>query len=174
MIEISELGEPVLREPAQPILDPTSAQTRVLVDQMVNALKRERGIGIAAPQIGVSQQAFIVAPNQKINPPYTDLNTGLVVINPKISFLTNESSYEWEGCLSLPGLRGLVPRQCNIMIEYYNVDGEFKSETYTGFTARIFLHEFDHLNGVMFIDRVEDLKNQLITDHVYSRTMDND
>ena len=68
----------------------------------------------------------------------------------------------------------MVPRQCNIMIEYFTLDGEFRSETYTGFTARIFLHEFDHLNGVMFIDRVEDLKNQLITDHVYAAMMDND
>ena len=173
MVEITELGEPVLREIAEPIADPTSAQTRLLVDQMVKALKKERGIGIAAPQIGVSQQVFIVAPSQKINPPYTHLDTGLVVINPKISFLTDESTYEWEGCLSVPGLRGLVPRQCNIMIEYFTLDGEFRSETYTGFTARVFLHEFDHLNGVMFIDRVEDLKNQLITDHVYACMMDN-
>ena len=70
MVEITELGESVLREVAQPIADPTSAQTRLLVDQMVKALKKERGIGIAAPQIGVSQQVFIVAPTQKINPPY--------------------------------------------------------------------------------------------------------
>jgi peptide deformylase len=172
MSYIVELGDPVLRKPARPVVDVTSNETKLIIEKMVVTLKKERGIGIAAPQIGVDQQVFIVAPNQKLVAPYDDISTGLVVINPTVSFLTDEITHEWEGCLSIPGVRGYIPRQCNIMIEYTNVLGEFKSETYNDFTARIFLHEYDHLLGVVFLDRIEDLKRHLITDGFYNQMME--
>lgn len=109
MNHVVELGDPCLRAPATPVLDPCSPDTLRIIQQMVVALKGHRGIGIAAPQIGISKQLFIVAPHQSIAHPYTSLTTGLVVINPSISILTDDVTYEWEGCLSIPGLRGYIP-----------------------------------------------------------------
>ena len=102
MSYIVELGEPILREKTQPVLDPVAIETKMIIEQMVKTLKQEKG-GIAAPQIGIAQQIFIVAPNQKVQSPYTNLETGLVVINPTISTLSDQVSHEWEGCLSIRG-----------------------------------------------------------------------
>ena len=162
-----ELGDPVLRQIAEPVEDVFSAETKTIIEHMKQALEDQKGIGIAAPQIGVSKQIFIVAPNQELRAPYDSLDTGLVVINPKITQHQVRMTNEWEGCLSIPGIRGLVPRQCDITIEYTNYHGEVRSERYVDFTARIFLHEFDHLIGTVFIDRIENLKEHLITDAYY-------
>ncbi|MEK9727529.1 MAG: peptide deformylase [Candidatus Margulisiibacteriota bacterium] len=171
MSHIVELGDPILRQPTQPVADVQSAETKLAIDRMVTTLREEKGIGIAAPQVGIDQQIFIVAPSQKIERPYTNLETGLVVINPTISILSDDITHEWEGCLSIPGIRGYVPRQCNILIEYTDAMGNFRSETYTEFTARIFLHEYDHLVGVVFLDRIE--KNtDIITDGYYAKIME--
>lgn len=169
-----ELGNPVLRQIADPVDDTFSKETRAIIERMMQTLDEQRGIGIAAPQIGVSKQIFIVAPNQELQPPYDIVDTGLVVINPKITQNNVAVTHEWEGCLSIPGIRGLVPRSCDITIEYTNVHGEFRSERYTDFTARIFLHEFDHLIGTVFIDRIENLKEHLITDATYMKMMEDD
>ena len=169
---ITHLGDPVLRAQTTPVDDVFSSETTQIIDQMVATLLKQKGIGIAAPQIGVSKQIFIVAPNQKIISPYDNLNTGLVVINPSIEFNTKKVDFEWEGCLSIPGIRGFVPRQCDITITYTNRHGELKSERYKDFTARIFLHEFDHLHGTLFIDRLQNYKQDLITDEYYAKLME--
>lgn len=174
MSQVVQLGDPLLRQSTQLIDDPLSPKTKAMIDQMVMTLKKEKGIGIAGPQVGFDQQIFIVAPNQVIKAPYTNLETGLVVMNPKISFLTDDITYEWEGCLSIPGIRGYVPRKCNIMIEYMDAAGQDRSEVYSEFIARIFLHEYDHLIGTLFIDLVDDLKTQLITDAYYMQLMEDE
>jgi peptide deformylase len=171
---IIELGDPCLRKPAQPVTDVHSPQLRVVIETMAKALKKEKGVGIAAPQVGVSQQLFIVANNQVVQPPYTSLNTGLVVINPTLSILTDDTTYEWEGCLSIPGIRGYIPRQCHIMVEYMTIHGDRVSNTYDGFTARIFLHEYDHLIGRVFLDHVEDMQHHIITDAYYTKMMEDE
>lgn len=167
-----EMGDPVLRQKAAPIADVFSAETKATIDTMIKALIEQKGIGIAAPQVGVAKQIFIVAPNQKIQLPYDNIDTGLVVINPSISFNTKKITHEWEGCLSVPGIRGYVPRQCDITINYTNYHGEIRSESYDGFTARIFLHEYDHLSGTLFLDRIENLKDHLITDAYYKQLLE--
>jgi peptide deformylase len=169
-----ELGDPVLRQVADPVADIFSPETSAIIDRMMQTLAEQRGIGIAAPQIGVPKQLFIVAPNQELRPPYDTINTGLVVINPKITQHNVALTHEWEGCLSIPGIRGLVPRHCDITIEYTNMHGEVRSERYKDFTARIFLHEYDHLVGTVFIDRIENLKEHLITDASYMKMMEDD
>ena len=108
MSHVVQLGDPLLRQSTQLINDPLSPKTKAMIDQMVMTLK-EKGIGIAGPQVGFDQQIFIVAPNQVIKAPYTKLETGLVVMNPKISFLTDDITYEWEGCLSILGFAGMCP-----------------------------------------------------------------
>ena len=167
-----ELGNPVLTQVAHPVSDVFSPDTQALINGMVATLKRMNGIGLAAPQVGVSQRLFIVAPEQILQPPYDRLDTGLVVINPEIKVIGHKVTREWEGCLSIPGIRGHVPRNCNITIVYTNVHGERVSADYTGFTARIFLHEFDHLNGIVFLDHLDNLSQELITDRVYEQRMD--
>jgi len=169
-----ELGDPVLRQVANPVEDIFSTETSAIIDRMMQTLEDQRGIGIAAPQIGAPKQIFIVAPNQDLCPPYDTIKTGLVVINPKIIQHKVPVTHEWEGCLSIPGIRGLVPRHCDITIEYTNMHGEVRSERYKNFTARIFLHEFDHLIGTVFIDRIENLKEHLITDATYMKMMEDD
>ena len=171
MARICQLGHPVLRTIAAPVIEPIDNSVWRLVRDMHRVLLDEKGIGIAAPQIGVSKQVFIVAPNQVVNPPYTSLDTGLVVINPTISALTDTVTHEWEGCLSIPGIRGYIPRRCHILVEYTTLNGERVSETYTDFTARIFLHEYDHLMGLVFLDRVESIKTDVITDQFYDELM---
>lgn len=171
---ITHLGDPVLRQETTEITDIFSKETEMIIDKLVSTLINERGIGIAGPQVGILKQIFIVAPNQKVTAPYDNLDTGLVVINPSITFNTQKEHYEWEGCLSIPGIRGYVPRKCDITINYTNRHGEIKSEQYDDFIARIFLHEYDHLRGILFIDRVEDIKKDLITDDYYKHLMEED
>ena len=164
-----ELGDPVLRQTATPVEDVFSSETQAIIDKMKQELHAQRGIGIAAPQIGESKQIFIVAPHQELKPPYDHIESGLIVINPSITFNTDKVTHEWEGCLSIPGIRGWVPRQCDITINYTNCHGEIRSERYQEFTARIFLHEYDHLIGTMFVDQIEDIKEHLITDAYYMK-----
>ena len=170
--EVIQLGHPTLRAKCKPVDDVFDPQIQTLIDDMIDTLIDQKGIGLAAPQIGVDYQLFIVAPEQKFKRPNDSLENGLVVINPKIEFLPMKETLEWEGCLSIPGIRGLVPRACNIKITYTNRMGELKVETYSEFTARIFLHEYDHLNGVMFLDRLNNIKTDLITDSVYAKLVE--
>jgi peptide deformylase len=174
MGNVLEMGEICLRKVSKSVDDVFSKKTQRIIDEMIDALLDKKGIGIAAPQIGYNERIFIVAPNQKINAPYDSIDTGLIVINPSISFLTKKESLEWEGCLSIPGFRGLVSRACDIKITYTNCHGEVKSERYKDFTARIFLHEYDHLEGVLFLDRIKNFKDHLITDAVYMARQEED
>jgi peptide deformylase len=171
-IEVVELGHPTLRKKALPIDDIFSNETETLIENLIQALKKHKGIGIAAPQIGVDKQLFIVAPYQEVSAPYTNLDSGLIVINPTITLNTKQVTYEWEGCLSIPGLRGRIPRQCDITIEYTNKFGEIVHGHYKDFTARIFLHEYDHLIGRMFVDLIENPRTDLMTDAVYVQLME--
>jgi peptide deformylase len=173
MNSIIELGHKTLRKKASPVADVFSPEIASLIDHMVEELQKKKGIGIAAPQIGVSKQVFIVAP-EGLSAPYDSLDNGLVVINPTIICKTETVTYEWEGCLSIPGIRGYIPRQCDITITYTNCHGELKKEHYSDFTARIFLHEYDHLMGVMFIDHIENIQTDLITDGFYKMLSEDD
>ena len=155
-----------------PADDVFSAATTEIMNRSGAPLRQEMETGIAAPHVGITKQILIVALKQTIEPPYDNLETGLVVINPSIKFNNKQADYEWEGCLSIPGIRGYVPRICDITITYTNRHGELKSEQYSEFIARIFLHEYDHLQGVLFIDRVEDIKRDLITDDYYKHLME--
>ena len=125
---------------------------------MRDSMKHYGGIGIAAPQIGVSLQvALIELPDvnrygEEINLPLTTF------INPKIEYLTQEEQGFWEGCLSVPGLRGYVERPKKVMVSYLNEKGEAKEILAEGFLATVLQHELDHLSGTLYIDRIKDPK----------------
>ena len=170
--ELIHLGDKTLRTPSEPIDDVFDPSIQRLIDDMIETLVDQKGIGLAAPQVGINKQLFIVAPDQKFKSPHDSIEKGLVVINPTIEHLGDEETPEWEGCLSIPGIRGVVFRNCNIRINYTNRMGELKSEVYTEFIARIFLHEYDHLIGVMFLDRIKNIQTDLISDKVYMDMME--
>lgn len=113
------------------------------------------GVGIAAPQVAQSRRMFIVA--SRPNPRYPDAPEmePTTMINPRILAHSEQMVKGWEGCLSIPGIRGLVPRYQAIEVEYIGRDGKRHQQELTGFVARIFQHELDHLNGIVFLDRVE-------------------
>jgi peptide deformylase len=166
--QIAQLGHPVLREPAKPIEFPIAADVRVLIDDMLATLRDANGVGIAAPQVYEPARLFIVAP--KPNPRYPDAPNVApeVVINPEIVDRLDELVKGWEGCLSIPGLRGHVPRHRLIRARYWTIDGTEVEREFEDFVARIFQHEEDHLNGIVFLDRLESTRD-VITEKEYQK-----
>ena len=173
ILDVVQLGDPILREQCSPVENVFDDSVQTFIDNMIDTLIDQKGIGLAAPQVGVSQQIFVVSPNQAFSPPNDSIENGLVVINPTIETLSTTITHEWEGCLSIPGIRGYTPRICDIQINYMNRLGEIRTEQYHEFIARIFLHEFDHLQGTVFLDLIKNTKTDLMTDAVYEYLLNN-
>jgi peptide deformylase len=135
------------------ILDPAF---QAWIDSLIRCGQEQDGVGIAAPQVGKSIRLFIMAPNP--NPRYPDAPTmaPTAIINPVIVHVSTEMEKGWEGCLSVPGFRGLVPRHCEIEVQYLDRMGQSHSAHFTGFLARLFQHEFDHLEGILYPERMID------------------
>lgn len=163
---IVQLGNPTLRQVAAPIADVTAPEIQALIDSLLTTVKQANGVGIAAPQVGHSVRLFIVA--SRPNPRYPDAPTmpPIAMLNPRILAQSVERVKGWEGCLSVPGMRGLVPRSQAIVVEYTERDGRVQQQELTGFVARIFQHELDHLDGKVFLDRVEST-DDLMTEHEF-------
>ncbi|WP_422927411.1 peptide deformylase [Singulisphaera sp. PoT] len=166
--QIAQLGHPVLRTDAERVILPASDATRALVADMLDTMRDAHGVGIAAPQVYDSSAIFIVAsrPNPRYpNAPEMDPQ---VVINPEIIERSDEIVKGWEGCLSIPGLRGFVPRPRRIVVRYQDLEGEVFEREFEDFVARVFQHEDDHLHGLVFIDRLESPKD-LVCEKEYQR-----
>jgi len=170
--EVLRMGHPTLRVKASPVSkeEILSDEFKSLINDMFETMEAEEGIGIAAPQIGVSKQVAIVGV-PKDNPRYPDAPEPeegdgedendfdvLVVINPTITVVDEEKMGFWEGCLSVPGLRGYVERPKKIKVEFTDLEGNSQTVEAKGFAATVFQHELDHLDGVLYVDRVEDIK----------------
>jgi peptide deformylase len=138
---------------------PASDAIRALIDDMGETLRDANGVGIAAPQVYESVAIFIVA--SRPNPRYPDapLMEPEVVINPEVVARSPELDKDWEGCLSIPGIRGYVPRHRRIRARYWTLEGHEVEREFTDFVARIFQHEDDHLRGVVFLDRLENSRD---------------
>jgi peptide deformylase len=159
---IVKLGHPALRAPAQPLPPERAAEAEIqqLVDDMIETMHAAGGVGLAAPQLGVALQLFVYeAPGQPGTAGREEPIPLQVVVNPMITPQGGELVYEWEGCLSIPDLRGLVPRHPAVRVRGLDRRGRPLDFTASGFAARVVQHEFDHLNGVVFLDRMRDLKN---------------
>lgn len=126
------------------------------IDKLILCGQENDGVGIAAPQVGNSIRMFIMAPSP--NPRYPDAPTmpPTAIINPEIVQASAEMEKGWEGCLSVPGFRGLVPRHLEIQVTYWDRFGQTHSVHFTGFLARLFQHEFDHLEGILYPQRMID------------------
>lgn len=153
--EIMQLGHPVLRQQAQPVTAIHSIEFQQQAKDLLNFVLEKGGMGIAAPQVGLSQQLFILSSHPNDRYPYAPDVSPFFVINPEILAHSEVMSKDWEGCLSLPGIRGLVPRFDSIKVRYQTLEGKTVETSYDGFLARVFQHEYDHLNGHVFLDRVE-------------------
>ena len=160
---IVRLGHQALRTPAEPvdagrIADP---EIQTLIDDMFETMLEAGGVGLAAPQLGISLQLFVYA----VVDPDVDVAVGddgpevKALINPALEPIHGELVYDWEGCLSIPDLRGLVPRHPAVRVHGVDRRGralDYRAEAYE---ARIVQHEYDHLNGVVFLDRMRDLRS---------------
>jgi peptide deformylase len=152
---VIELGHPVLRQTAQAISHVQDPSIQRLVDDLMVTAQESKGVGIAAPQVNQSIRLFIVASRPNPRYPQAPKMEPMAMFNPKILSHSDELVKDWEGCLSVPGIRGLVPRYRAISVEYLGRDNKLHRQTLTDFVARIFQHELDHLNGMVFLDRVE-------------------
>jgi len=137
-----------------------------MVINMIATMKKAQGVGIAANQVGKDLQLFIVAPEPSVRYPKAPRQPPVAMINPKLVRKSKVMETDWEGCLSIPGIRGRVPRHKNIAIEFTGIDGKRYQGKLSGFVARIFQHEFDHINGFVFLDRVVDTRT-LMTESEY-------
>jgi peptide deformylase len=148
---IVRLGHPALRTLARAVAPETigTPEVQQLVDDMIETMHEAHGVGLAASQVAVEQQLFVY---QAAEIPLR------VVINPMITPHERELAYDWEGCLSIPDLRGMVPRHPAVRVQGLDREGRPLDYVVRGFEARIVQHEFDHLNGVVFLDRMRDFR----------------
>ncbi|MEK6625616.1 MAG: peptide deformylase [Bdellovibrionota bacterium] len=161
VLTILRMGHPVLREKAK-LIGPEELQSRellTLVEDMFETMAAYEGIGLAAPQIGVSKQLAIVGIPED-NPRYPDApeTKQYVIINPKIKILDTKLQGFWEGCLSVPGLRGHVERPRKLQIDFTTLAGNIERIVVEDFVSTVFQHELDHLEGKLYIDRIKDTR----------------
>ncbi len=159
---ILKMGNPILRRIAEPVDDPQSDEIRNLVEEMNRSMEEVGGVGLAAPQIGISLQLVIYeVPAARMQSEDDETAMAIpptILVNPVITPLSDEKDLGWEGCLSVPGLRGLVPRYTNIRYAGLTLEGQKVEVEATGFHARVVQHECDHLDGILYPERMTDLK----------------
>ena len=164
-IDIIKAGSPILKRPSKVVTNFGSKELYDLIDHLFYNLEYYNGAGIAAPQIGESQRVFVYGFSH--NPRYSNVAPidKTVLINPEISFFSEEQENFYEGCLSLPNIRGLVPRASIIQVKFQDVFGNNIERNVSGFEARIIQHELDHLNGILFPMRITDLSSIMYSEN---------
>jgi len=151
------MGHPVLRDKSKPVEKTGTAELRALISDMKETMAAQNGAGLAAPQIGVSQRVVIFGVTS--NPRYPDAEEVpfTVLVNPKLTFLTRDVEQDWEGCLSVPGMRGVVPRYTKLRYTGFDEEGNPIERIAEGFHARVVQHECDHLDGILYPQRMTDM-----------------
>ena len=155
LLPLAYLGEGILRQKAHPIEKITPDIER-LIEEMVETMDACDGLGLAAPQVHHSLALFVIRHPKKNPRGEIELGPVKVFINPKITHYSDTFWQEQEGCLSIPGIRGMVKRSKEIHITYQNMQGETITETISGWPARVIQHEYDHLQGVLFFDHLQE------------------
>lgn len=168
ILQIVQLGDPLLRSAAQLVEDIQDERIQKLIHNLIATAGQANGVGIAAPQVGESYRLFIVASRPNPRYPNAPIMEPTAMINPRILTHSTEVVKGWEGCLSIPGIRGWVPRHQAIEVEYTNQNGKLQKQELTDFVARIFQHESDHLDGIVFLDRLESTQD-IITEQEYQK-----
>jgi peptide deformylase len=156
---VLKMGDPLLLQPARPVERFDTPELHALLRDMQETMAALNGAGLAAPQIGISLQVVIFGVAS--NPRYPDAEEvpQTVLINPRLQALSQEQEEGWEGCLSVPGMRGLVPRYKRLRYEGVDQYGKPVDRTVSAFHARVVQHEVDHLHGILYPMRIRDLRN---------------
>jgi peptide deformylase len=165
--DVLKMGDPRLLAPAHPVEDFASLELAQLIVDMHDTMRSLNGAGLAAPQIGVGLQVVIFEVDA--NPRYPDVEAVplTVLINPVLTPLSDVKEEGWEGCLSVPGMRGLVPRHAALRYQGFDATAQPIDRSVRGFHARVVQHEVDHLNGVLYPMRIRDLRNFGFTDTLF-------
>ena len=165
--EVLRMGHPVLRQVAAPVERLGTPELARLVQDMKDTMAHEDGAGLAAPQIGESVRVVIFGVSA--NPRYPDAEEVpfTVLVNPVIEFLTEETEEGWEGCLSVPGLRGAVPRRTRLRYRGFDEAGRPIDRVAEGFHARVVQHECDHLDGILYPMRMPDMSRFGFTEELF-------
>ncbi|MCD2453076.1 peptide deformylase [Methylicorpusculum oleiharenae] len=153
--EIAQLGAPVLREIAAPVDNVADPKVKKIMEEMLCTLASTQGVGLAAPQIGEPVRVVVIASRPTPRYPNAPDMEPTIMINPEITDFSDEMEKGWEGCLSIPGIRAQVPRHLSLTVRYLDNQGGLKIMNLDHFVARVFQHEYDHLNGTVYLDRVE-------------------
>jgi peptide deformylase len=165
-MKIAQVGEEVLRTPARQVEQGEFAQESLItfIDELLATMLEANGIGIAAPQVFDSRAIMIIASRPNARYPDAPDMQPLVLVNPVIKQSSENKVWQWEGCLSVPGLRGRIERPDLVDVAYFNREGKAQNIKLEGFVARIFLHEFDHLIGKTWLDHITSTENIMAND----------
>lgn len=184
LLKIARMGHPVLKQRAAEVADPAAPEIRRLVADMIETMRDANGTGLAAPQVHVPQRVVVFyvnagrAAREDAAQRESAGTTGeegasedggvplTVLINPEIEFLTEEQAVGWEGCLSVPGLAGQVPRFTALRYSALDLNGQRFERTARGFHARVVQHECDHLDGILYPQRMSDLSSLTFTSEI--------
>lgn len=167
--KVLRMGDPRLLEVAKPVTEFNTPELDALIQDMLDTMEDYKGAGLAAPQIGVSKRLIIFGVES--NPRYPDVEAvpTTIVINPHLEPLSNELDEAWEGCLSVPGMRGLVPRYTRLRYTGFDPHGNKFTRDVEGFHARVVQHEHDHLNGILYPRRIRNMINFGFEDELFNQ-----
>ena len=167
--EILKMGNPLLREVAEDysVEEIKNSETQLLLEDMWDSLAAAGGIGLAAPQIGISKQLAVIKLTEESDR-YPDMedSEAFIIFNPKITVLDKTEQGFWEGCLSVPGLRGFVERPRKIRVDFLDESAKPRSIEVEDFLATVFQHELDHLVGKLYVDRIKDITTLMFEDEM--------
>lgn len=168
--KVIKMGHPLLFQRAKPVEEFNTPELDKLLMDMKDTMDDLNGAGLAAPQIAVSLRIIIFGVSA--NPRYPDVESvpETVLINSEITVLDSEKESDWEGCLSVPHMRGLVPRYKSIKYKGYDQKGELIEREAHGFHARVVQHELDHLDGILYPQRIENMQNFGFEDALFDET----
>lgn len=168
-LKVIKMGNPILRQIAKEmtIEEILSEETKKLIADLLDTMKAEGGIGIAAPQVGISKSICLIQIEES-NPRYKEASNYplTIIINPKITILDENLQGFWEGCLSVPHLRGFVERPRKVQIDYLDENARPQSIVAEDFLATVYQHELDHLFGKIYVDRVKSLELLMYQDEL--------
>ena len=170
VLQVYVAPHPVLKKIADPITGSVTAELRTLMDNMLETMYATSGIGLAAPQVGISQRVLIMDIEQ---PDEGGKGKPLYFVNPEIIWSSEELNVYSEGCLSLPGQYAQVERPKKVRVKYLDYDGKRQEVEADGLLATCLQHEMDHLNGVLFIDHLSTLKRDMVLRKLKKFTRDN-
>jgi peptide deformylase len=174
LLKIARMGHPVLRGVAAEVDDPTAPWVRALVEDMIETMEDAGGTGLAAPQVYQPRRIVVFeVGSERLSGLADDMAQALtVLINPVIEPVGRERALGWEGCLSVPGLRGVVPRHLRIRYRALGLDGEPIMREVEGFHARVVQHECDHLDGILYPQRMTDHRLLMFTEELQRHPID--